>query len=226
MTPCWVPGGSGDVKKENEMSRTIDYFFSLASPWSFLGHAPFMEVARRHGATVRPVPVELGPVFAETGGLPLAKRAPARQRHRALELQRWRVKRGVDFHLAPRFWPFDAAFADRTVIAAMALGPVDDLLSRLYSAVWQRQENLADAAVLAGIYDEMGFAGSNIIAQADSPEIHAAYERNRAAALAADVFGAPSYVLDGEVFWGQDRIELLDDALASGRAPFQGVLKA
>lgn len=207
------------------MSRTIDYFFSLASPWSFLGHAPFMDVVQRHGASVRFFPVELGAVFAETGGLPLAKRAPPRQRYRMLEMQRWRVKRGLDFHLNPRFWPFDAAFADRAVLAAMAHGSIEALLPRLYSAVWQRQENLGDKAVLAGIIDEMGLPGDAIVSEADTPEIRATYEANRATALAAGMFGAPSYVLDGEVFWGQDRIDLLDDALASGRAPFGDVPK-
>ncbi|WP_127088479.1 2-hydroxychromene-2-carboxylate isomerase [Aquabacter cavernae] len=202
------------------MSRTIEYFFSFASPWSFLGHAPFMEVVARHGVEVDYVPVNLGPVFAETGGLPLAKRAPARQRYRMMELQRWRVKRGVDFHLAPRFWPFDPSTADRAVIAALAHGPVDGLLARLYSAVWQRQENLGDPAELARIIDEMGLPGAAIVADAQGEATGAAYEANRQRALDAGMFGAPSYVLEGEVFWGQDRVELLDDALSSGRAPF------
>ncbi len=206
------------------MNRTIDYFFSLASPWSFLGHAPLMEVAQRHGAEVRLRPVELGPVFAETGGLPLAKRAPERQRYRLVELQRWRVKRGVDFHLHPRFWPFDATLADRTVIAALDGDlSVDRLLPRLFSAVWQKQENLADAGALAGIVSQVGLPGAELVERALSADITAAYAENKTLALASDVFGAPSYVLDGEVFWGQDRIDLLDDALASGRSPFRFV---
>ncbi|OYX12964.1 MAG: disulfide bond formation protein DsbA [Rhizobiales bacterium 32-66-8] len=208
------------------MTRTVDYFFSLASPWSFLGHAPFMDVARRQGVTVRLRPVELGPVFAETGGLPLSKRAPPRQRYRLLEMQRWRVKRGVDFHLHPKHWPFDASLADRVIMAAMDRDlPADTLLPRLFSAVWQRQENLADEGVLAAIAQDMGLPGAELVTLAKSPEITAAYLENRELALASDVFGAPSYVLDGEVFWGQDRIELLEDALASGRAPFTEVPK-
>jgi len=208
------------------MTRTVDYFFSLASPWSFLGHAPLMDVARRQGVTVRLRPVELGPVFAETGGLPLSKRAPPRQRYRMLEMQRWRVKRGVDFHLNPQYWPFDASLADRVIMAAMDRDlPADTLLPRLFSAVWQRQENLADEGVIAAIAQDMGLPGTELVALAKSAEITAAYLENRELALASDVFGAPSYVLDGEVFWGQDRIELLEDALASGRAPFAFVPK-
>lgn len=203
------------------MPRTIEYFFSSVSPWTFLGHAPVTEVARRHGARLVISPVSLGPVFAETGGLPLAQRAPQRQRYRILELQRWRVKRGVDFHLHPAFWPFDGALADRTIIAGLQAGhAVEDLMARIFSGVWQREENLADPQVLAAIADAVGLPGAELVAAAQGPQAEAAYLDNRARAVAADVFGAPSYVLDGEVFWGQDRIALLDDALASGRPPF------
>lgn len=204
------------------MSRHIDYFFSVVSPWSFLGHARFMEIARRHGVEVAFHPVELGPVFAETGGLPLPKRAPQRQRMRLVELQRWRLKLGIDFHIEPQYWPFDGSRVDRTVLAALAQGlPVDALLPRLFSGVWQRQENLADPSVVIACADEVGLPGAALYEQADSEAIKAAYLANRETAIAADVFGAPSYVLDGEVFWGQDRLELLDDALASGRPPFR-----
>ncbi|MFG1348448.1 2-hydroxychromene-2-carboxylate isomerase [Xanthobacter autotrophicus] len=203
-------------------ARRIDYFFSCVSPWSFLGHAPVMAVAQRHKATVAFHPVELGPVFAQTGGLPLAKRAPERQRYRLVELQRWRAKRGVELHLAPAFWPFDGALADQTIIAALQAGlPVDALIARICSGVWQRQENLALPEVIAALADSVGLPGASLVAAAEGEAAKAAYLDNRAKAMAADVFGAPSYVLDGEVFWGQDRIELLDDALASGRPPFR-----
>ncbi|MFG1295514.1 2-hydroxychromene-2-carboxylate isomerase [Xanthobacter variabilis] len=204
------------------MSRRIDYYFSIISPWSFIGHAPFMAVAARHGAEVDVRPVSLGPVFAETGGLPLAQRPPQRQRYRILELQRWRVKRGIDFHVHPAFWPFDPTLADRTVIAAGQAGhAVNDLLAGLFSAVWQQQRDLSDPQVIASVADAAGLPGAELVSAAGGEAAGAAYLANRDRALAADVFGAPAYVLDGEVFWGQDRIELLDDALASGRAPFR-----
>ncbi|MFG1480204.1 2-hydroxychromene-2-carboxylate isomerase [Xanthobacter sp. V4C-4] len=203
------------------MTRRIDYYFSTISPWSFIGHAPFMAVAARHGAEVAYHPVSLGPVFAETGGLPLGQRAPQRQRYRILELQRWRVKRGIDFHIHPAFWPFDPTLADQTVIAALQSGyRVDSLLPALFAAAWQLQQNLGDPAIIAAAADAAGLPGAELLDAATGETAIAAYLDNRAKAVAADVFGAPAYVLDGEVFWGQDRIELLDDALASGRAPF------
>lgn len=204
------------------MPRIIDYYFSCVSPWTFLGHGPFMDVAHRHGAKVAVYPVSLGPIFAQSGGLPLAQRAPQRQRYRLVELQRWGASRGVDFNIHPTFWPLDGTLADRTIIAALRMGhPVEALLPRIFSGVWQRQENLASPEVIAAIADEAGLPGADLVAEAQGEAMEKAYLDNRERAIAADVFGAPSYVLDGEVFWGQDRIGLLDEALASGRPPFR-----
>jgi len=201
-------------------SRTIIHYFSLHSPWAFLGYAPFTEVARRHGVGVEHRPVLLGELFSQTGGLPLARRHPARQRYRMVELKRWREKRAVEFHLKPAFWPYEPALADRAIIAAIAAGiDPDPLIRRLFAGVWQRQENMADPATLLGALAELGIA-ADILIEAAGTNIAGIYAGNQARAIETDVFGSPSYVLDGEVFWGQDRIELLDDALSSGRAPF------
>ena len=203
------------------MSRRIAYYFSLVSPWTYIGHRHFLESARRHGASVAYKPVLLNEVFSETGGLPLAKRHPARQAYRVLELQRWREKRQLNFHLWPKYWPFDADLANCATLAIVTGGgDPANFVQRVFEGVWEREENLADASVLAGLLTEAGFDPTVILAKANSVELRAAYERNRLEAIEIGVFGAPSYVLDGEVFWGQDRLDLLDDALASGRPPF------
>ena len=167
-------------------------------------------------------PVVLVDLFSETGGLPLMKRHPVRQRYRMVELQRWRDKRGLKFHLQPANWPFNARLADGVVIAAIEAGhDPDPFLRRAFAAVWEDQLNLADPATLANWPTIRGLPGKQLVERSGSEEISAAYEQNRQDALAADVFGSPVYVLDGEVFWGQDRIELLADALKSGRAPYR-----
>jgi 2-hydroxychromene-2-carboxylate isomerase len=161
-------------------------------------------------------------LFSETGGLPLAKRHPARQRYRMVELQRWRAKRGLDFHLKPTHWPFNARLADGLVIAAVEAGhDPEPYLHLAYPAVWESQLDLADPAVLTKLADEAGLPGRQLLERTGSDAIGAAYEQNRQDALAAGVFGSPAYVLDGEVFWGQDRLDLLDDALKSGREPYR-----
>jgi 2-hydroxychromene-2-carboxylate isomerase len=161
-------------------------------------------------------------VFAATGGLPLAKRHAVRQRYRMVELQRWRDKRGLNFTLEPAFWPFDVTLADRFVIAAQVKG-VDPgaFLASAFAAVWEGQRNLAEEATLLDLAATAQLPAAELIALARAETTAAIYAQNTSEAIAADVFGSPSFVLDGEVFWGQDRLELLDDALASGRAAYQ-----
>jgi 2-hydroxychromene-2-carboxylate isomerase len=204
------------------MPRQIDYYFSLQSPWAYIGHKLFREVAHTYDVKVNHKPVLLGDLFMETGGLPLAKRHPVRQRYRMVELQRWREKRGLNFHLQPANWPFNGRLADGLVIAAVEAGKdPDPFLQRAFAGVWEGQLNLADPATLVKMADDSGLPGKQLVERSGSDTIGAAYEQNRQEALAADVFGSPAFVLDGEVFWGQDRIDLLADALKSGRAPYR-----
>jgi 2-hydroxychromene-2-carboxylate isomerase len=207
------------------MPRVIDYYFSLVSPWAYIGHAPFVEIARRHGVEVNYKPVFLGRVFAETGGLPLAQRHPARQRYRMVELQRWREKRGLNFNLQPKYWPFDVNLADRFVIAVAAAGKdPDPFLRRAFAAVWEEERDLANPIVLTELAEQAGLDSTSLMDVATGSTTEAIYALNLENAVGGDVFGSPAYVLEGEVFWGQDRLELLDDALASGRRPYSSNL--
>ena len=127
------------------MPRQVDYYFSFQSPWAYIGHKPFREVVSTYDLKVNHKPVVLVDLFSETGGLPLMKRHPVRQRYRMVELQRWRDKRGLKFHLQPANWPFNARLADGVVIAAVEAGlDPDPFLRRAFAAVWEDQLNLAD----------------------------------------------------------------------------------
>jgi 2-hydroxychromene-2-carboxylate isomerase len=204
------------------MPRQIDYYFSISSPWAYIGHKLFREVVATYGLTVNHKPVVLVDLFSETGGLPLIKRHPVRQRYRMLELQRWRDKRGLNFHFQPKYVPLNARLADGLVVAALEAGhDPDPFLRRAFAGVWEQELNLADAGTLVRLADDSGLPGKALIERSASEEVSQKYEQNRQEALAADVFGSPAYVLEGEVFWGQDRIELLVDALKSGRPPYR-----
>ncbi len=204
------------------MPRNVDYYFSLSSPWAYIGNAPFHEVARARGIRVTYKPVALGELFPETGGLPLPKRHPSRQKHRMYELQRWRERRGLSFKLKPKHWPVDAKLGDCVVLAIVeAGGDPNEFLKRAFPAIWEQELNLADAAVIADLLNQAGLKADALLARAASPEIVARYAQNRQDAIEIGAFGSPAFVLDGEVFWGQDRIDFLDDALKSGRAPFR-----
>jgi 2-hydroxychromene-2-carboxylate isomerase len=204
------------------MPRQIDYYFTLLSPWTYLGHATFVETARRHGCGVTWRPMPIRSVFDETGGLPLPKRHPVRQRYRILELQRWREKRALPLVIYPMHFPFDVALADRMVLAIVAAGgDPSGFVGDVLAGVWARDEDLSEAGLIAEIAGRAGFDGVALLAAAGSEAIVERYAATINLAIEAGVFGAPSYVLDGEVFWGQDRLELLESALASGRPAYR-----
>ena len=204
------------------MPRQVDYYFSIPSPWAYIGHKTFQEVVSSYGLKVNYKPVLLIDLFSETGGLPLGKRHPVRQRYRMLELQRWREKRGLKLHLQPKHFPFNGRLADGMVLASIEAGhDPDPFMRRAFAAIWEDQLDLADAETLTRIADDAGLPGNALVQRSPAEDISAWYEQNRQDALAADVFGSPAYVLDGEAFWGQDRIELLADALKSGRGPYR-----
>ncbi len=207
------------------MPRSIDYYFSLVSPWAYIGHAPFTEIARRHGCAVNYKPVALGTVFSQTGGLPLNQRHPARQRYRLLELQRWREKRGLSFNIRPKHWPFDAKVADRIVIAMVAGGKnPEPFMRRAFKGIWEEERDFGDDLVIAELAEAEGHDSTTLLQAARGDMTEAVYVLNLENAIAADVFGSPAYVIDGEVFWGQDRLELLEDALTSGRAAYSSAV--
>ena len=198
------------------MSVTIDYYLSLNSPWTYMGSALFAEIAKRNGATVNVKPAKFGPIFEKTGGLPLPKRSPERRAYRMMELKRWREVRGIPINLQPKYSPSDDAAATRLVIAAKLQGRDAHRLSlELGRALWEREESLADPAAVASAAQRAGLDAVALRAGGPSDaELDRLYEQYTQEALAAGVFGAPSFVLpSGEIFWGQDRLEMLERAL-------------
>ena len=199
------------------MPTTIDYFLAPQSPWTYLGHARFMRIAAQAGATVRVLPVDLGgKIFPVSGGLPLGQRPAQRQAYRLVELARFRDFLGLPLNLKPKHFPVPGDDAARLIIA---VDQVDGaaaalrLTGAVLTAVWAQERDIASAATRAELLAECGLAAQRAD-DAKSPEVHAAYERNTQQAIDAGVFGAPSYVVDGEIFWGQDRLELLQRRLA------------
>jgi len=198
------------------MTVTVDYYMTLTSPWTYLGSAPFAEIAARNSVTVNVKPCKFGPIFDQTGGLPLPKRSPQRQAYRMMELKRWREVRGVPLTLEPKYFPCDDAVATRLVIAAKLLGKDAHKLSLEFGrALWEREETLTDQDALASAAKRAGLDAAALRAGGPSDaELDALREQFTTEAVAAGVFGAPSFVLPSdEVFWGQDRLELLERAL-------------
>jgi carboxymethylenebutenolidase len=199
------------------MTKSVDFYLTLVSPWTFLGWDRLHEIARRHGATIAYFPVDFGIIFPATGGLPLPKRAPERQTYRLVELGRWKAYLGADrFNVEPRYFPADIAPASRLAIAAREQGwDVGAFCRAVLAAVWCEERNVADPATLEAIVTACGLDAAALRAAADGPEIAERYRADSEAAIGRGVFGAPTYVYKDELFWGQDRLDFLDRALAA-----------
>jgi len=201
------------------MPLTVDYYFAPQSPWTYLGHQRFHEIAKAAGASVRVLPVDLGgKVFPVTGGLPLAKRAPQRQAYRLVELKRFGEYLGQPINLQPKYFPVNGDDAAQLIIAVDMQDGTEAamaLTGAILRAVWVDNRNIADANELAAL-----LAAQNLPARrlddAHSQAVHERYEADSQQAIEAGVFGAPSYVIDGEVFWGQDRLDFVARRLARG----------
>jgi 2-hydroxychromene-2-carboxylate isomerase len=196
---------------------TIEYYFTLNSPWTYMGARRFMEIVQAHKATVIVKPAKFGPIFEQTGGLPLGKRSPQRQAYRLMEMKRWTDYHGRPIKISPKSFPSDEAAATRLVIAAAMQGKnAVRLATELSGALWEREQQLSDEATMADCAERAGIDLAALRAAApDQAALDAAWQKNTDDALARGVFGAPSYVLpSGEFFWGQDRLEFLDRALA------------
>ncbi|AMM24482.1 2-hydroxychromene-2-carboxylate isomerase [Variovorax sp. PAMC 28711] len=196
-------------------ARTIDYYFAPQSPWTYLGHARFAAIARTAGAKVRVRPVDLGSVFPVSGGLPLGKRAPQRQAYRLVDLGRFSTHLSLPLNPKPKFFPVAGDDAAKLIIAVDLNDGVDaamKLCGAIFTAVWSQERNIADPKVLDELIAECGLPGRRGD-QSQSQAVQERYESYTQEAIATGIFGAPSYVLDGEIFWGQDRLEFVERAL-------------
>ncbi|CAN1570398.1 NahD 2-hydroxychromene-2-carboxylate isomerase [Burkholderiaceae bacterium] len=193
------------------MQHTIDYYFAAQSPWAYLGHQRIWNLATQAGATLHVMPVDFGQVFAVSGGLPLGKRAPQRQQYRLLELARFSQALNMPLNVEPQFFPVAGDDASRVIIAVNQQHGTQAAMaytSAVFHAVWVQQRNIADAQVLTELLHECGLE-ARCMANAQTPEVQATYSHNTQRAIDAHLFGAPSYVVDGEMFWGQDRLDFV-----------------
>lgn len=200
------------------MTHTVDYYVAPQSPWTYLGHARFVAMAQAAGATVRLFPADLGKVFAATGGLPLGQRSPQRQAYRLMELARWSDHLGLPMNVKPKFFPVAGDDAARLFIAvdrADGIAAALNLVGRTLAAVWAQERDIASADTRAALLAEAGLPARRID-DAAAPEVQAAYVQNSQQAIDANVFGAPAYVIDGDVFWGQDRLDFVERKLQRG----------
>ena len=199
----------------------IDYYASLNSPWTHLGGVRIERLAERYGATLRIWPVDFSTIFAGSGGLPLPKRSPQRQAYRMQELARWRDHLGIPINLQPRFFPANELLAACCVIALRETqgdAPALRFAHRVLKALWEEERDTGDPATLSTLLIEIGQDAEQVLRLGAEPRWAERREADTRAALARGVFGAPSYVISDDIFWGQDRLEFVERRLARGAA--------
>ena len=194
---------------------TIEYYLSVVSPWSYLGHRRFCDIAREHSAAIQYLPIDSSILFAKTGGLALKDRSSQRKSYRMQELRRWRSRLELELTLEPRFFPTDANLASCVIIGAIETGHnVTELVYELMRAVWVREEDVSEASVIISAIERSGGGVDDLFAAARHIQVQEIFVNNSERAVSKGVFGVPSYVVGEDVFWGQDRLEFLDAFLS------------
>ena len=190
---------------------TVEYYLSVVSPWSYLGHKRFCDIARDNSAEILYLPIDSSILFAKTGGLALKDRSPQRKRYRMQELRRWRSRLELELNLEPQYFPTDSNLASRVIIGAIEAGhDVAELVYELMRTVWVREEDVSETSVVVGAIERSGESVDDLLAAANHSNVQDIIIENSEQAVSKGVFGVPSYVVGEEVFWGQDRLEFLD----------------
>jgi len=199
------------------MPKVCEYYFAPQSPFAYLGHARFVALAKQYSVQIELKPCDMGRIFSISGGLPLVKRAPQRQAYRLQELQRWSEFLGLPLNPQPKFFPVSGDLAAKLIIAAQLAHGTNaalELTGAIMAAAWAEDKNIADSDTLATIAAGQELDGKSLLKSAETASVQTAYDQYTENAIAANVFGAPWYVVDGEGYWGQDRLDFVERAFA------------
>lgn len=195
--------------------KKILYFYSVASPWSYLGIKRLKEISKKYSAQIIEKPIDLvGKVFVATGGTPVPQRHISRQNYRLLELKRWGEFLNIKINQKPKFFPPK----DPHLPALFCLASIDmrinmDFSSKVLEHLWVKENDISNIDTLKLIADDLKISFEELSKLATSDKIKKIYEANTQEAINMNIFGVPSYVYNNEIFWGQDRLELLEYSL-------------
>ena len=197
------------------MTTAIDYFFTVVSPWSYLGDARLRQITERYDVNLTHKPVNTPTIFSRTGGLQLKERSDQRKAYRMQELKRWRDQLNIELTLEPRFFPTNDQLAARTIVATQRIGKdPSELVHGLMRACWVEDQDVAEASVVKSVLDAVGLESETLLAHADNEDCRSEIEANTEEAISRNVFGVPAYVIGDELFWGQDRLDFVERLLS------------
>ena len=200
----------------------IEYFYSAHSAYAYLGSARFTQIAAAAGRRIAHKPMDLRQVVATSGPAPFGQRSKAHVSYYfGREIERWAEYRDAPvMDGRPTYHDNDTTLVNGMVIAGvMQSVDVDNLVHVLLQAHWRDDADLANRETLAQIARDTGYEPTALLDAALAPETLAVYESNTEEAIQRSVFGSPTYFVDGDMFYGQDHLELVETALSK---PFAG----
>ena len=198
------------------MKKNIEYYFSPMSPWAYLGHERLNTIANRVGANIELRPVDPMKLFAATGGVPVAKRPIQRQKYRIYELNRWKSFLQSPIIIEPDFFPYNPVTASLVVIATGKLFGQDKgmlITQKLMEGCWVHNRDMGSDEEIRNCIEACDIDSETVMQSITTQETMNQYDENTELAIKNDVFGAPTYRIDGEPFWGQDRLDFVERAL-------------
>ena len=199
----------------------LDCYYSLSSPWAYLAGPRLQDMVRRHGARLTLKPFDFQVVVPKTGGVPLRTRPAPRRRYHQIELDRWRRYLDMPLVIEPKYYPQQMPadsnwnkYAGWMVIAAQDAGlDAFPLSHAILRALWAEERDISHPDVRKTIADENDYDGAALLVAERSDRVLALYRQFSTEADELGVFGAPTFVVDGELFWGQDRLDFVDRKL-------------
>ena len=190
----------------------VDYFMSHGSPWTFLGHNRINNIVKQFNVQLNMYPVNYGEIFPVSGGLPVFKRPLQRQKIRLQELKRWAEFLKINLIPEPKYFPSKSLFPSLLIIAAKKMKTNKDfeLASNIMNALWVEELHVDDENTLKNIMDKLELDSEVLLSFAKSQECENIFKEYTKIAIEKNVFGAPTYIIEDQVYWGQDRLDFIE----------------
>jgi len=197
------------------MTRTIEFYFDFPSPYSYLAHTQLPKIAAEHGATVTYHPFRILELMTIVGNRPTTIECKNKGKYAGVDLQRWTKRYNVGFSRNPHSRSFDYAELDRAVLVAIEDGRGAEYVTAVFTAIWGKPVDLSQRAVLSEVLEKAGFNAPQLIQRASHAGIVAKLEAETRAAAERGVFGAPTMFVGQHMFFGNDRLDFVAEALGS-----------
>ena len=190
----------------------VDYFMSHGSPWTFLGHNRLNKIVKKFNVQLNMYPVNYGEIFPISGGLPVSKRPLQRQKIRLQELKRWAEFLNIDLIPEPKFFPSKSLLPSLLIIAAKIKKTNKDfeLASSIMNALWVKELNIDEENTLKNIMDNLELDSEDLLSFAKSQQCESIFKEYTKIAIKKNVFGAPTFIIDDQIYWGQDRLDFIE----------------